>query len=54
MSVVVIVVVIHNVQTSPESTGPIKAKLHVEHSKELGMNVCINGPGSVTKIAVGL
>ena len=36
---------------SSETTGPIKAKLHVEHPLEVGTKVCINGPGHMTKMA---
>ena len=36
---------------SSESTGPIKAKLHMEHPKEGGTKVCIIGPGHMTKMA---
>ena len=34
-----------------ETAVPIKAKLHMEHSWEGGMKVCINGPGHMTKMA---
>ena len=34
-----------------ETAWPIKDKLHVEHPKEGGTNVCINGPGHMTKMA---
>ena len=36
---------------SSETAGPIKAKLHVEHSLEGGTKVYINGPGHMTKMA---
>ena len=36
---------------SSETTWPIKAKLHVEHPKEGGTKVYINGPGHMTKMA---
>ena len=36
---------------SPETALPIKAKLHVEHPKEGGTKVYINGPGHMTKMA---
>ena len=36
---------------SSETTGPIKAKLHVEHPQEGGTKVYINGPGHMTKMA---
>ena len=35
---------------SPETAGPIKAKLHLEHPSEGGTKVCIIGPGHVTKM----
>ena len=36
---------------SSESTGPIKAKFHVEPPLAGGTKVCINGPGHMPKIA---
>ena len=36
---------------SSETAGPIKAKLHVEHPKEEGTKVYINGPFHMTKMA---
>ena len=36
---------------SSETAWPIKAKLHVEHPKEGGAKVYINGPGHMTKMA---
>ena len=35
-----------------DTTGPIKAKLHVEYSEDGGTKVCINGPGHIIKMAV--
>ena len=47
-----VVVVVQNVQVFFSKTPwPIKAKLHVEHPKEGGTKVCINGPGHMTKVA---
>ena len=37
---------------SSETTGQIKAKLHVEHPKEGGTKVYINDPGHMTKMAM--
>ena len=34
-----------------ETAWPIKAKVHVEHPKDEGMKVCINGQGHMTKMA---
>ena len=34
-----------------KATWPIKAKFHVESLLEGGKNVCINGPGHMTKMA---
>ena len=36
---------------SSETTGPIKAKLHVEHPLEKGTKVYINDLGHMTKMA---
>ena len=36
---------------SSETAWPIKAKLHVEHPKEGGKKVYINGLGHMTKMA---
>ena len=36
---------------SSETTGSIKAKLHVEHPQEGGTKVNINDPGHMTKMA---
>ena len=36
---------------SSETAGPINAKLHVEHPKEEGTKVYINGPFQMTKMA---
>ena len=41
----------HNIQSFSESTWSIKAKLHVEHPKEVGTKVYINGPDHMTKMA---
>ena len=51
-SVVFVVVVVHNLQTSSplKTAGPIKDKLHVEYSCEGGMKVCINCSGHMTKL----
>ena len=35
---------------SPETAQPIKVKLHVEHPKEGGTKLYINGPGQMTKM----
>ena len=35
---------------SSETAWPIKAKLHVEHPREGGTKVNINGPGHMTKM----
>ena len=37
---------------SSETTGPIKIKFHIELLWDEGMNVCSNGPGHMTKMAV--
>ena len=53
-SVVVVVVVVYNIQSSPrdEIAGSIKAKLHVEHPlHEGGIKVCINGLGHIAQMA---
>ena len=34
-----------------ETTGPIKAKFHVEPPWDGGTKVCSNGPGHITKMA---
>ena len=39
------------VRRSYHCTGPITAKLHVEHPYEGGNERCINGPGHITKMA---
>ena len=36
---------------SPETTGPIKLKFHMETPKVAGTKVCSNGPGHMTKMA---
>ena len=36
---------------SPETTGPIKAKLHVEQLSAGESKICINGQGHMTKMA---
>ena len=36
---------------SPETTGPIEVKFHVEPPWDRGTNVCSNGPGHMTKMA---
>ena len=36
---------------SSESTGPIKAKLHVKYPEEGGIRVYLNGLGHMTKMA---
>ena len=36
---------------SSETTGPIKAKFHVQPHWEGVKKVCINGPGHMTKMA---
>ena len=41
----------HNIQTSSSLKRPIKAKLYVEHHKEEGMKVYINGQGHITMVA---
>ena len=40
----------HNIETS-SLKKPIKAKRFVEHPREEGMKVCINGQGHMTKMA---
>ena len=35
---------VHHFQSSPETTGPIKAKFHMEPPLEGVMKVCINTP----------
>ena len=35
---------------SSETTGPIKARLHVEHPLEWGTKFYINDPGHMTKV----
>ena len=37
---------------SSKTTGPIKAKFHVEPPWDGGTKVCSNGPGHMTKMAV--
>ena len=37
---------------SSETTGPIKAKFHMELPWDGGMKVYLNGPGHMTKMAV--
>ena len=34
-----------------ETNGPIEAKFHVEPPWDVGMKVCSNGPGHMTKLA---
>ena len=36
---------------SSETTGPIKFKFHMETYQVVGMKVCSNGPGHMTKMA---
>ena len=36
---------------SSETTGPIKAKFHIEPLWDGGTKVCSNGPGHMTKMA---
>ena len=36
---------------SPETTGPIEVKFHVEPPWDRGTNFCSNGPGHMTKMA---
>ena len=43
----------HNIQTSSSETAwPVRANLYMEHRKERGMKVNINGSGHVTKMAI--
>ena len=36
---------------SPETTGPIELKFHMETPEDAGTKVCSNGPGYMTKMA---
>ena len=42
-----------NIQTSSplKPLGQSKANFYMEHPKEVGTKICINGPGHMTKMA---